>query len=336
LVDPTDASAQPRLLFFLDQSIHDAGLTASGERRIISREVHFVEIDEAGHTRAGGSAPYLDYRPPTDDDLRRLKPLLESDWLAAPDVERQVVEYAVGELVPRHLERVRERREAQIDKTLAAVQERLTKEVNYWDARATALRGQEKAGKPNARLNSQLAQQRANELAERLERRKQELTLERQIAAAPPVVIAGALIVPVGMLLGERIPPDLADRQVTEAIAMQAVMQAEIALGNSPMDVSNDNRGYDIESFDPRTGRLRFIEVKGRRAGADTVTITRNEILTAINAPEGYILAIVEVEGGQGRPPRYIREPFEKDPDFGVTSVNYNIRKLLEMSEEPG
>jgi hypothetical protein len=40
---------------------------------------------------------------------------------------------------------------------------------------------------------------------------------------------------------------------------------------------------------------MTIVEVKGRRAGADTVTVTRNEILTAINSPEQYILAIVEV-----------------------------------------
>jgi hypothetical protein len=77
---------------------------------------------------------------------------------------------------------------------------------------------------------------------------------------------------------------DLRHRQITEAIALQAVMDAEIALGNHPNDVSHENRGYDIQSVDPRHGRLRFTEFKGRRAGAETVTVTRNEILTAVNA----------------------------------------------------
>ena len=76
--------------------------------------------------------------------------------------------------------------------------------------------------------------------------------------------------------------------------------------------------------------------VKGRRAGAKTVTITRNEILTGLNAPEQFILALVEVSNdGQGNAPRYVRQPFSKEPDFGVTSVNYNMGDLLKMSEEP-
>jgi superfamily II DNA or RNA helicase len=329
LVDPTDPGTSPRMLFFLEQTIHDAG------ERTISREVHFVEIDEEGSVRAGGSAPYLDYRPATEAELADLSLQLEAEWLSGEELEAQIVAYTIEHLVPRHLERVRTRREELIDKTLAAVQERLTREINYWDRRANELRKQERGGKRHGTLNAQLAQQRADDLAVRLERRKEELALERQISAIPPVVIGGAIVVPAGLLLGERTPPDLRDVYITEAIAMQAVMEAEIMLGNLPQDVSQHSWGYDIESIDPQTGRSRFIEVKGRRAGADTVTLTRNEILTAINSPEQFILAIVEVEGGQGSEPRYIRQPFGKEPDFGVTSVNYNMRKLLELSKEP-
>lgn len=53
-----------------------------------------------------------------------------------------------------------------------------------------------------------------------------------------------------------------------------------------PRDVSADKCGYDIESRVPTEGRLRFLEVKGRIQGATSVTVTRNEILTALNKPE--------------------------------------------------
>jgi hypothetical protein len=100
--------------------------------------------------------------------------------------------------------------------------------------------------------------------------------------------------------------------------------------------VSRQNLGYDIESFDPQTGRLRFIEVKGRRAGADTVTITKNEILTGINSGDQFILALVEVEDGQARPPRYVKRPNFQEPDFRSVSVNYNLSELLAMSDRQG
>jgi hypothetical protein len=52
--------------------------------------------------------------------------------------------------------------------------------------------------------------------------------------------------------------------------------------------------GYDIESRVNQTGKLRFIEVKGRVSGADVITVTRNEILYSLNKPDDFILAIVE------------------------------------------
>jgi len=184
-----------------------------------------------------------------------------------------------------------------------------------------------------------LAAQRADGLSERLKQRKIQLAQERQISATPPIIVGGALIVPIGLLyqLGgmHSAPTDLLDRRITEQIAMQAVMHAEIALGHDPRDVSTQNKGYDIESRDGHTGHMRFIEVKGRRAGAETVTLTSNEIFTAVNTAEKWILALVEIESGQARQPRYVRNAFSKVPDHYVSSVNYNLRELLALSEEP-
>src|SRR5439155_4513120 len=107
-----------------------------------------------------------------------------------------------------------------------------------------------------------------------------------------------------------------------EQLAMQAVIAAERQLGFEPSDVSADTRGYDVESRIPNTGKLRFLEVKGRAVGADTVTITRNEIMTALNKPDDFILAIVTVDAEKAEP-LYVRQPFKREPDFAVTSVNY-------------
>ena len=52
--------------------------------------------------------------------------------------------------------------------------------------------------------------------------------------------------------------------------AMEAVMAKERRLGREPRDVSQDRRGYDVESKDPASGQLYFLEVKGRVAGAAT------------------------------------------------------------------
>ncbi len=238
-----------RALFYLEQSIHDARAVRGGDRRVISQEVHFVEIDAQGNVRNAGSAPYLDYRAASEHEIEDVQPHLEAEWLAGEHLEDIASSYAISELVPKHLARVRERREELIDKTIAAVKKRLTKEINYWDFRAAELRRQEQAGKPNARINSQRAQQRADDLAARLDGRMEELEQERQISAAPPVIVGGALIVPAGLLWGDDVPTAIRDRRITEQIAMQAVMETEIALGHSPRDVSA-HESYDIESRD--------------------------------------------------------------------------------------
>ena len=105
-------------------------------------------------------------------------------------------------------------------------------------------------------------------------------------------------------------------------------------MGFQPRDVSADKCGYDVESAVPGTGKLRFIEVKGRAKDAATVTVTKNEILTALNKPEDFILALVEVDGDQ-LTPRYVRRPFQNEPDFHVTSVTYDLEKLLLRAETP-
>ena len=87
-------------------------------------------------------------------------------------------------------------------------------------------------------------------------------------------------------------------------------------------------RGYDVESRIPNTGKLRFLEVKGRAIRADTVTITRNEIMTALNKPDDFILAVGQVEDGQ-RKLFYIRRPFQQEPEFAVESINYKLAELL-------
>ena len=69
-------------------------------------------------------------------------------------------------------------------------------------------------------------------------------------------------------------------------------------------------------------------------AERQTVTVTKNEILTGLNKPDDFILAVVEVDG-DATTPRYIRRPFEREPDFAVTSINYSLSEILLRGSEP-
>ena len=109
-----------------------------------------------------------------------------------------------------------------------------------------------------------------------------------------------------------------------------------MSLGFEPEDVSAKKLPWDIESY-VGDGTLRFIEVKGRIHNATTVTISKNEILTGLNKPEEFILAVVKVdfegEEAQAKEMYYVSKPFKKEPDFGATSVNYDISNLILHSE---
>ncbi len=341
LVDERDSGTQPRMLFYLEHAIQDASLTRAGERRVVSKRMLYVELDAAGNTRHLQYAPYLDYRPlkANEPGLEALLVRPECAWINR-DLEQKAQSHAIAHVVPEHLAEIRSRKIELIDKTEAAVKDRLTKEISYWDHRAEQLKLQEQAGKPNARLNSGESRKRADALQARLEKRMEELKLERQLSPLPPVVLGGLLVIPMGLLAlmaGRPMRPagSSPDTQASAARARAIIMEIERSLGFEPIDREYEKLGYDIESRVPGTGKLRFIEVKGRVSGADTITVTKNEILYSLNKPDDFILAIVEFLEGDSHRTHYLRHPFQREPDFGVTSVNYDFTELLARGERP-
>jgi REP element-mobilizing transposase RayT len=293
------------------------------------------------HARHMHYAPYLDYRPLAADepDVEALLARPECSWISR-DLEQKAQGHAVANVVPDHLSEVRSRKLELIAKTEAAVKDRLTKEISYWDHRAEQLKLQEQANKPNARLNSGEARKRADALQARLEKRMEDLKLEAQISPLPPVVLGGLLVVPAGLIASMTGRPlasraASADHQAAAARARAIVMEIERGLGFDPTDREVEKLGYDIESRVPGTGKLRFIEVKGRDSNADTITVTKNEILYSLNKPDDFILAIVEFQDDGMHRVHYLRQPFRREPDFGVTSVNYDFAELIARAEVP-
>lgn len=342
-VDESDDSDQARLLFYIEDCIQDGVVLQDGTKRVISKQVHFVELFADGTARHAGYAPYLDYRAATEPEQAAIHAYVGTqDWLAS-GVEERARGYAISHIIPQHFAQVRGHKQKMVDKITKAVKERLIAEIQYWDFRAADLKQKEAAGKINARLNSQMAARRAEDLAARLQKRLSELDNERMISPAPPVVTGGALIIPNGLLtklVGGTYTPNTfggADKKAVELAAMKAVMDIERQLGYEPHDVSAEKVGYDIESSIPEelrtsTNTLRFIEVKGRSKGATTVTVSKNEILTGLNKPEEFILAVVEVDGAATHAV-YLKHPFRNAPDFTATSVNYDLMDLIRNAE---
>lgn len=342
-IDDSDFGTDARLLFYVEDSVQDGVILASGSKRVISKNIHFVEIKEDGTATNAGYAPYLDYRAADALELNTIREFLNRQQWLRTNVEDIAVGYAISEVIPAHVAEVRERKTKLIDKTAKAVKERLTAEIQYWDFRSAELKMKEAAGKTNAKQNSQVAARRAEELETRMQKRLSELETEKLISAMPPVIVGGAILIPRGLLTQLTGKPDIfavdaAARREVELAAMRAVMDIESSFGFIPRDVSAAKVGYDVESKIPQSMRsadgttLRFIEVKGRVKGADTVTVSKNEILTAFNKPDEYILAIVEVDGPLTKTV-YLKKPFRERPDFAATSVNYVIKDLIDNTE---
>ena len=123
----------------------------------------------------------------------------------------------------------------------------------------------------------------------------EQLDLEGQISALPPVVLGGVVVVPLGLIAkmaGRQlaVPKHVTDKQAAAARARAIVMEVERRLGFEPVDREFEKLGYDIESKHPGEGKLRFIEVKGRASGEGVLTVTKNEILYSFNKPDDFIL----------------------------------------------
>jgi superfamily II DNA or RNA helicase len=339
LLDPSDEGENPSLLFLLTHEIK------SGDDQALSKRLQFVRVAPDGTAGFAGWAPHLDLEPLSPADRELLTETLKAPWIRA-DQEQRALALATSTLVPEHYKEIAERRIANVDKTLAAVHERITKEIAFWSDRWVKLKEDIESGK-DVRLNRENARRTIADLEGRLENRKRELLAMRHVTSATPVALGGALIIPAGLIRKLRGEPqtedpctfsiDPAARCRIERLAMEAVRHAEESRGCSVVDVSSQKCGWDLTSYPPaENGKqpdARHIEVKGRVKGAATVTVTRNEMLYALNQADKFHLAIVFVgENDTVEGPYYLKNPFDTEPGWGISSVNYDIKSLLEKS----
>ena len=245
MVDDADGSGEVQAVFLMEHTIEDGRTTSSGAPQAISQRLQFAAVREDETVSNAGIAPHLNLRPASPEELAAVQGDLAGSWLSN-DLETKVKNFAIIELAQAHLKEVKARRLPEIEKTEQEVQARLKKEINYWDNRAAELREQERAGK-KTRLGGENAQRRAQDLADRLQRRMKQLEQERAISATAPVVRGGLVVIPRGLLerrmgvsisTADSFSQDVESRREMELKAMNAVMDAERALGFQPEDVS--------------------------------------------------------------------------------------------------
>ncbi|MEW8252567.1 MAG: helicase-related protein [Candidatus Thiodiazotropha sp.] len=339
LVDPNNDGVEPRILFMVDHSVREAN---GDQPRVASRRLQFVEIDQHGKAFHAGWAPHLDLQPIDDYDLKLVQDVLDAPWIST-NLEGLALNHASQHLVPEHYQEVKDRRERQADKIMAAVKSRLVKEINYLSDRIIKLEDDVRAGK-QPRVQPENLRRRVDELTERLNQRMRELDSMKSVVSSTPVVIGGALVIPQGLLAQRKgettFCADAEARSRIEMVAMNTVMGVERGFGYEVKDVSAEKCGWDVTARPPANpdGSLkpdRHIEVKGRAKGQSTITVSRNEIIYALNQTDKFLMAIVIVDEDNHEGPHYIRNPFNSEPDFGVASVNYDLGDLLSKAVLP-
>lgn len=156
----------------------------------------------------------------------------------------------------------------------------------------------------------------------------------------PAVIRGAALVIPSALLATDAEPEAQTFARQTEEVerrAVEAVLAAERALGREPVEMPRNNPGYDIQSTD-QSGFVHYIEVKGRIEGADTFTITTNEITFAQTQGDRHRLALVEVSasGAAHDRLRYVGDAFAHlEPSATTRSYNEVWRDYWERGGPP-
>lgn len=314
----SDTVTEPTLLVGVLHEVRDS----TGQT--VSKRFGYSVVGADGIVREAGPAPYLDYAPANEPQLTTGTAL---PWLTQR--EKDAVSWVIAEQLPVFATDVTTRRTQEYERVRGRVATRLTREVNRLYTEALKTDADASAGK-KVRYSADTLRRRAEDLEQRRESRL--ALIDRQLAMAPvtPRITAIALVMPAQAAsdVPGHVSADAAARAAVERRGVDAVLAAERALGRNPEEQAHNNPGFDVLSRPAEGGGIR-IEVKARIEGSDTFTITRTEVLTALNAAPDHRLALVRVSthGAQHDEVRYIGNAFEGvEPtwltDFDVVSQN--------------
>jgi SNF2 family DNA or RNA helicase len=340
LVDENDPGEEPRLIVGVKSEIHNSIRFANGKQQVVDKIFEYLEISKSGKVHFGGPAPYLDYRACANGAIDFANVISDS-WLVE-GYEKLTEDWSVENRIPQRLFYVQTKVDEQVDRTKRLVHERLTSEINYWDALHDEIL-EDTSGR-RRRISAATAFSRARMLEARLINRMAILEQESQLLPSKPLVSSCALVIPQGLIdkfqgsTSEAVATHAKNTEEVDRRAISKTVAAEKLLGRNPEVMPHNNPGWDIRSIKDGEPTI-FIEVKGRIEGADTFTITRNEVLTAKNIGDPYRLVLVRVstEGEDYDQIRYVSNPFSEHEAeaFLVCSYNMHWQDMWDRGQEP-
>lgn len=192
---------------------------------------------------------------------------------------------------------------------------------------------------PGLEGNISQAEAHVDELNARLDRRRQELDMERHCTIGDVHHLGRAWVLPHPDRQAPSIAPMVRDDEI-EKIAVRIVTGHEQARGWVVESVETENRGYDLLSRKPHPTEpgvfiaARFIEVKGRAAVGE-IALTANEYRTAQRLGEDYWLYVVFACAGNPEL-KLIQDPATLGWVAVVKVEHYHVtaQKILEAAGE--
>ncbi|MBN1235619.1 MAG: DUF3883 domain-containing protein [Methanotrichaceae archaeon] len=278
-------SKQPYRLDVFTAAVKD------GKGNVIHRRIFLVQTDLDGAMTVRQPTIFLDLLPCTEKVS-----IPDASGLAGRDrVEQFMFTQALQPFLAEiSLERIRE---------IEAIEKHMEISLNELIVRQNLILAdlleKQQAGITSQPIaaNIKSAEDRIDDLAARLEKRRVELRQERHLAISDIQHLGRAWVLPYPQAMLPGNAPMVEDEEI-ERIAVQAVMAHEEARGWQVQSVEKENRGYDLKSRRPHPEdpqefiEIRFIEVKGR-AGVGEIALTANEYRTAERLKEDYWLYVV-------------------------------------------
>ncbi len=279
---------EPSLLDVFSAEIRD------GRGNVLHKRLFVTQTVADGSISIRQPTIFLDLVPAPGDSLK-------SAAASTPAVKNRSDTEAVlikESLIPL-LEEVRQERHRETKSISEHMELSLHTLIDKVQCQYAELFGLKEAGSTDTGLDGRLkiAEERIDELNNRLERRRAELQMERQCSIGNIQHIGAAWVLPHPDRKKPEIANMVSDPEI-EKIAVRVVTEHEEARGWKVQTVENENRGFDLISRkphpeDPNTAiEVRFIEVKGR-SHVGEVALTSNEYKTAERLKKDFWLYVV-------------------------------------------